>query len=203
MQSLLGPLGTASANGNNRSYQMNWSNEWRSYQMNWSNEWTGSSWPTAQHIDTSNPLDKLSQDELLVLWQSKKDALAKAKDDEMDLRKYIVGRAFPDKQEGMNTIELGNGYELKATVKFNYNLADNNIVEKTLDKIAKIGNQGAFIAERLVSWTPSFKLTEYRDLVAAGPVSAEAQEILSAIGEMLVITDAAPTLVLKEPKVKK
>ena len=171
--------------------------------MNWSNSWAH---PTPQAAITAGSifaLDRLSQDELLVLWQQKKDALAKAKDDEMDLRKYIVSRAFPEKHEGTNTVALGNGYELKAGVKFNYQLADNETVEKTLDKVAKIGNQGAFIADRLVSWKPSFLLTEYRALVDAAPSSAEAQEILAVVGEMLIITDAAPTLEIKEPKVKK
>jgi hypothetical protein len=188
---------------------MNWSNNWGKTDpntLNWSNSPPATDkTPIVTKGETapSNPLDAKSQDELLVLWQAKKDALAKAKDDEMDLRKYIVSRAFPQAAEGTNTVELGNGYALKAVVKFNYNLADNDTVERTLDKIAKIGNQGAFIAERLVSWTPSFKLTEYRNLVEAGPVSAEAQEILAAIGEMLVINDAAPTLEIKEPRKKK
>lgn len=194
--------------------------------MNWSNSWPKNSgtqdeylagiqqrWPTTQSpnppaINTSwstqaNPWDALSQDELLVKHIALKEAVDKAKEAEMELRKYIVNRAFPEKKEGMNTLELGEGYQLKATVKFNYNLADNDTVEKTLDKIAKIGNDGAFIAERLVGWTPSFHLTEYRNLVEAAPSSAVAQEILAAIGEMLIITDAAPELKIKEPKVKK
>ncbi len=157
-------------------------------------------WP--REPTPANPLDKLSQDELLVLWDQRKKVLAQAKEQEMDLRKYIVSRAFPQAEEGTNTIELGAGYELKAVVKYNYSLKDNDIVEKTLDKIAKIGNIGSFIAERLVSWKPSFLITEYRNLQAAAESSNEAQEILAAIGEMLVVDDAAPTLTIKEPKKK-
>ncbi len=182
---------------------MNWSNQWSKPIIQDATNATVVKWPDKLNFDSSNPLDAKSQDELLVLWQQKKDALAKAKDDEMDLRKYIVSRAFPEKHEGTNTVELGNGYQLKAGVKFNYQLADNETVEKTLDKVAKIGNQGAFIADRLVSWKPSFLLTEYRNLVDAAPSSAEAQEILAVVGEMLVVTDAAPMLEIKEPKVKK
>lgn len=158
----------------------------------------GPTWSTQ-----ANPWDALSQDELLVKHIALKEAVDKAKEAEMELRKYIVKRAFPEKKEGMNTLELGNGYQLKATVKFNYNLADNDTVEKTLDKIAKIGNEGTFIAQRLVGWTPSFHLTEYRNLLEAAPSSAVAQEILAAIGEMLIINEAAPTLEIKEPKKKK
>jgi hypothetical protein len=162
--------------------------------------WSSTVWPT---IDTSNHWDKLSQDELLTMHLKLKQQVEKAKADEMELRKYIVNRAFPEKHEGTNTLELGNGYELKAGIKFNYQLADNDIVERTLDAIAKVGNTGPFIADRLVSWKPSFLLTEYRNLTDAAPHSAEAQEILALVGNMLTITDAAPTLEIKEPKAKK
>lgn len=160
----------------------------------WSNTWQK---PT-------NPLDALSRDEVLVRWQELQQALARAKEAEMEMRKYVVSRAFPDPKEGMNTLELGNGYELKAGVKFNYNLVDNVNVEAILAKIETIGNSGKFVAERLVSWTPHFLLTEYRQLQAdAETGSEEAKAILSEVNKMIVITDAAPTLTIKEPKAKK
>jgi hypothetical protein len=162
--------------------------------MNWSNQWSASS---------SNPWDALSQDNLLVMHLDIKTKLDKLKEEEMELRKYIVNRAFPEKKEGTNTQELGNGYQLKAGIKFNYNLADNETVEKTLDAIAKIGNEGSFIAERLVSWTPNFLLTEYRKLQEEAPISATAKAILDECNKMLIIKDAAPSLEIKEPKAKK
>jgi len=153
---------------------------------------------------TSDPRDLLDRDQVLMQWQVAKDAIEKAKAAEMEWREYVVKRAFPQKQEGTNTLELGNGYELKAVVKFNYNLADNQTVDKVLDDISKIGNEGTFIAERLVSWKPSFLLTEYRALQASAESgSAIAQQILAKIGEMLTVTDAAPTVSIKEPKRKK
>lgn len=155
-----------------------------------------------------NPLElkygKFSRDELLMEWDSLKKAVEVAKSAEMEMRKYIVSKAFPEKKEGMNTQELGNGYQLKAQIKYNYNLADNDVVEKTLDEIAKVGNQGAFIADRLVSWKPSFLLTEYRQLQEeADKGSEDAKAILKKIADMLTITEAAPTLEIKEPKEKK
>lgn len=170
--------------------------------MNWSNNWVGKL-PASAMPARNIPWDVMSQDELLVKHLALKEALDKAKEDEMELRKYIVNRAFPEKHSGVNTLELGNGYQLKAKVAFNYNLADNDTVEKTLDKIAKIGNEGAFIAERLVSWKASFLLTEYNALLEAAASSAVAQQILATIGDMLTITEAAPTLEVKAPKVKK
>lgn len=156
-------------------------------------------WPLSTH--SLNPWDSMNEDALLLLWQQKKDAIEKAKADEMDLRKYIVGREFPKAQEGMNNKDLGNGYTLKAAIKYNYNLADNDTVEDCLNKIAKIGNEGTFIAERLVSWKPSFLLTEYRALQEAKEKGEKfASDVLDIVNIMLTITEGAPTLEIKEPK---
>ena len=152
----------------------------------------------------AHPWDALSQDQLLMLHKEKQDLLTSMKAEELELRKYIVNRAFPQKEEGTNTLELGGGYELKATVKYNYKLSDNDTVDKCLAEVSKIGNQGAFVADRLVSWSPSFLLTEYRQLEEdAAKGSEDAKAILKAIQPMLMISEAAPTLTIKEPKVKK
>lgn len=169
--------------------------------MNWTTNAPAQQWvnPTP-----SNPWDAMNEDALLLLWAAKKKAIEVAKEEEMELRKYIVKREFPKPNEGMNTKDLGEGYQLKAGVKFNYNLADNETVENCLGKIAAIGNNGPFIADRLVTWTPSFKLTEYRILhEEAGKGEKPAQEMLKIISEMLTITEGAPTLEIKTPKSKK
>lgn len=148
--------------------------------------------------------DAKSQDDILVEHQRMQTELAKLKATELDFRKYIVDRCFPAKEEGTNTLELGKGFELKAVVKYNYKLAENDTVTAGLDKIAAIGNQGQFIAERLVSWTPNFLITEYRKLQEdAETGSNEAKSIIQIITEFLTISEAAPTLTIKEPKVKK
>lgn len=154
-------------------------------------------------MNTPNSLDALTQDQVLLKWQEAKNALAKAKDFELDLRKYVVSRAFPDRTEGMNTAELGNGYLLKAAIKFNYTLdSDNAKVEAALDAVAKVGNQGSFIADRLVNWKPTFLLTEYREL-CKDDATADQKQIRKIIESVLTITDAAPTLEIKSPKEKK
>src|SRR5258705_2481793 len=167
------------------------------------NTWTQqstTSWPSTP----TNPLDTMSEDQLLMLWDSKKKAIQVATAEEMDLRKYIVGRAFPKKAEGTNTKELGQGYQLKATIKYNYNLADNDTVEEKLNKISSLGNMGPFIADRLVSWKPSFLLTEYRQLCEDEAKGDKfAKSVLNIVNEMLTISEAAPSLNIKEPKVKK
>jgi hypothetical protein len=150
-------------------------------------------------------LDQMDEDQLLLLWNEKKKNIDRLKAEELDLRKYIVSRAFPQKQEGTNTKPLGNGYALKAAVKYNYNLdPDNKKVEAALDNIAKIGNNGPFIAERLVSWKPSFLLTEYREVCTEAKEGSQvAKDILREIHSVLTITEAAPTLEIREPKAKR
>src|SRR5258708_3058030 len=160
--------------------------------------------PLAWGYEPANPWDKLNEDGILMLWADKKKGIEAAKEEEMDLRKYIVKREFPKPNEGTNTKDLGNGYQLKAAIKYNYNLADNDTVEDCLNRIAKLGNEGTFIAERLVSWKPSFLLTEYRQLVEDKEKGEKrAEDILNIVTDMLVITEAAPTLNIVEPKAKK
>lgn len=147
-------------------------------------------------------LNDLTQDQLLVQWQEIKNKIDHYKSAEMELRKYIVSRAFPDKHEGTNTQELGNGYQLKAAVKYNYTLDnDNKKVQSALDKISQIGNAGGVIADRLVNWKPSLSLSEYREL--QDDDSPNGKLILKVINEVLVIKEATPTLEIKEPKAKR
>ena len=157
-------------------------------------------WP----VQSINPYDAMDQDALLMRWDALKKAVEAAKEQEMELRKYIVTRAFPNADEGTNTIELGEGYKLKAVVKYNYTLSDNDTVEAGLDAISKIGNDGKFIADRLVSWKPSFLKTEYTQLLDDKSKGSKiASDILDVVTTFLTIKDAAPTLDIVEPKVKK
>lgn len=144
-----------------------------------------------------------NRDGLLMLWQKAKEDIEKAKNFEMEIRKLAVKATFDKPKEGMNTVELGNGYIAKASIKYNYNLADNDTVEACLDEISKVGNEGSFIADRLVGWTPAFKLTEYR-LIQEGVEKGDQSciKIMASINKMLTITEAAPTLEIKAPKTK-
>lgn len=149
------------------------------------------------------PIDK---DGMLMLWNYSKAKLDEYKELEMNYRKICAAFLVPTKTEGTTNVELGNGYKAKVVNKYNYNLAsDNDKIWSCLDKIGKVGNQGKFIADRLVSWTPNFLKTEYTTLQEeADKGSEDAKQILKIVNEeMLTITEAAPTLDIVEPKVKK
>lgn len=160
--------------------------------------------PKNPTLSTFPDWDSKSQDEVLAEWEARQQLLAVAKQREMDFRKYVVSRAFPQKIEGTNNLDLANGYVLKATVRYNYKLSDNKAVEEGLDKLSRIGNTGTFIADRIVSWTPNFLLTEYRELQKnADGGSIEAKEMLRVISTFLTIEEVAPSLEIKQPKASK
>jgi hypothetical protein len=175
--------------------------------MNWNSNWGDqtiiASIEPPINPKPTNPWDSWTQDQCLLHWQQLKEQLTKIKEDEMEFRKYIVSRAFPQADEGTNTLELGNGYGLKAVVKYNYKLMDNKVVREGLNRIAALGNRGTFIAERIVKWTPDFVKSEYNTISEeADNGSGEARAILKEINSFLIIEDAAPTLEIKEPKKK-
>ena len=197
--------------------------------MNWNVQWPGAQ-DTHAPIAQANAIEpaklddpisdamkqrlaaeKLPQtpDGILMLWQRTQDILRKAKEDEMDIRKTAVKVYVPKPVEGTNTVELGEGFKLKAVVKYNYNLdPDNAKVEAALDEIAALGNEGPFIAERLIKWSPAFLLTEYRllqdDVENKDNARHEfAKKVLKILEKILTLTDAAPTLTISEPKAKK
>lgn len=159
-------------------------------------------------VDADNPMakyDAMDQDQVLLVWDDLKKKLTAIKADEMTMRKYVVKRAFPNANEGTNKVPLGNGYELKAGVKFNYKISGtNDEVEAALDAIALKGNEGSFIASQIITWSAEFHESKYKELVEADEAgSIFAKEMLKEINKILTITDAAPTLEIKEPKKKK
>ena len=139
------------------------------------------------------------RDSDIVAWQEAERALNAAKEKEMALRTKVFGTCFPDAEVGTNTLELGKGYKLKGVRKLNYNLANGQgETEAALDQIAALGNEGAFIAERLVGWTPKLSLTEYKKLEPKNnPTHKRIKELIDAV---LTVTDGAPTLEVVTPK---
>lgn len=148
----------------------------------------------------------LNNDGMLMLWKRSKEILDHFKEEEMQYRKICAAFLVPAKTEGTTNVELGAGYKAKVVNKYNYKLPpDNDKVWLTLDKISAIGNEGKFIADRLVSWHPTFLKTEYVTLQEEAEKGSEAaKSILKIVNdELITIELAAPTLEIKEPKEKK
>jgi len=142
---------------------------------------------------------------LIVEWQTIKQQIARevtpllAK--EMELRKAIMSQAFPNAVEGTNNLDLGSGYTLKGVKAVTYDLTNSDKAgwktDEAIEAIEKLGNEGAFIAERLVKWKPSLSVTEYKALSVNDPVQAK---IKALIDNALTLKDGAPTLEISAPK---
>lgn len=146
-------------------------------------------------------MDLNERDKLIIDWQEADEKRIKALAAELELRNKCFAFLFPNAEVGTNTYELGKGYEVKGVRKLNYNLANGQgQTEAALDEIAKLGNEGQFIAERLVGWTPKLSLYEYKKLEPDNnPTHKRIKEIIDGV---LTITDGTPTLEVKKPKAK-
>jgi hypothetical protein len=139
------------------------------------------------------------KDKVLLEWQAAKQAMDITKGREMSLRLAVFELLVPNPIEGMNTVALGNGYELKAEHNFNYKLGEKAEVEAALDEIEACGTEGKFIAERLVKWKAEPSVTEYRKLDTE---SANHRQIKTIIDRVLTIKPGTPALEIKAPKGK-
>lgn len=154
----------------------------------------------------------ITLDEALMKWDSAKKALEQAKETEMEARKLAFSLGFgSEAKEGTNTLELGNGYALKGVKKLNYKLkapegfkGDTvDAIDDTVELFARISDEGEFVAERLFKYSVDMSVSEYRKLVEEAEYSPIKKQMLDALLKVLVITEGAPTLEIKEPKAKK
>lgn len=144
----------------------------------------------------------VERDFRLMDWQNKKAALETAKQDELQARAAaVIFMHDPSKSGKTETVDLGGGYAAKFKVPLNYGFvknADDKIDKKKIDaalsKIEKDGALGEHIAERLVKWSPSLSLSEYKTL---------SEKHKKIIDEVIVTSEGTPTLEIKEPKTKK
>lgn len=162
------------------------------------------------HIQTLLANENLSVDKdgLLMLQQRHKHLLDYYKDSEMELRKLCIPFLLEKPKEGVNNVELGNGFTAKVGIAYNYKLDESNEkIENTLETVARISNEAGFIADRIITWEAHFHVGEYRKLQEDAEstdamISGNARSILKALEAVLTITDKAPTLDVKEPKSK-
>lgn len=143
----------------------------------------------------------------LLDWQRKAALLKTLVAEEMALRTKVFAAAFPAAKVGVNNLPIGNGFILKAERKLNYNLkntAEGQETYNAVEAIEKIGNEGQFLADRLVTWKPSLSLTEYKKLdgtldANGKPNNPTHYQIKQIIDSVLTVTDGAPTLEIKTP----
>lgn len=136
------------------------------------------------------------RDNLILAWRRSKEELDKAKEREMELRTQLAAMLFPNPSAGTQRFELGGGYSVKLVHKINYKL-DEDRVDDALDNIEKQGNEGAFLADRLVKTKHELSISEYKKLDPSNPSH---KKIKAELDKVLTTSPGAPTLELEEPK---
>jgi hypothetical protein len=121
-------------------------------------------------------------------WIKANEVAKKAIETERELRAELFNDLFPAPKEGMNKKFVGP-YTVSGTYKMNYNLGPAAVVDEALEAIEKIGDDGRFVADRLVRWEPKLMVSEYRILNLKHK---------AAIDKVLMVTPALPTLKVEE-----
>jgi hypothetical protein len=156
------------------------------------------------------------RDAQLVQWEHAKKQLDYWKAEEMRLRKQAVDMNFapkddPTSKTGVNTVELANGFALKATRKITYTLVKPegyegqviDAVEECMENFVGLSNEGSFLADRLFKWSVDINTSEYKKLQEEAAYSPLKKRMLDEVNKVLVIDEGAPTLVIAEQKRKK
>jgi hypothetical protein len=140
---------------------------------------------------TNNPPATLNPDNLILSWQEAVKQLEAIKARELELRKAVFALVFPDATEGTNSHQLGQGWQLKAQVNYNYNLdKDAGKVEAVQVQLADKLHL-ATEAERIFDWKPKLSVREYRLL------PPDAKRLVDSV---LTISPGTPQLELCPPK---
>lgn len=141
-----------------------------------------------------NKFAQYTNDTLIAAWREKQAQARALAAEEKEMREEVLARFFSTdpEAEGVETIELGAGWKLKATHKLSYSLQTDKL-DAAMHALVNSGADGRFIADRLISFTPKLSVREYKNLDAASQ---------NIVNEAVVIKPAAATLQLVEPKVK-
>lgn len=155
----------------------------------------------------TNPTSTISpRDQMIMQWQQAKAAADSAIALERDLRATIVANAWPvgKRKVGTNNLDLGNGVTLKGVLALTYKLDSADDSARTYaaeEAIEALGNEGAFIASRLIKWKPELSVSEYKALETEGQyANATHVKIKAIIDEVLTISDASPQVSVVYPK---
>lgn len=153
-----------------------------------------------QPLTVGSPEWVAKRDTLLAAWDNAKEVLERAKESEMIARKAVVAFSFDDKQEGTQRIALNNGYGLKLSQSLSYNIIkSNDEVDKAEDTARTIGNEGQFLFERIITWTPNFSKSEYKKL----DTNLETHKRIKVLVDDLIEGKmSSPQLKIEEPKAK-
>lgn len=132
-----------------------------------------------------------NRDAVIMQWKSAATEAETSKKRESELRDEVVDICFPTPKVGMNTLDLGHGYKLKAEVKQNYSVQHNGTPGDYSNVQAALSKLNPEIASGLIKWKAELSVSAYKQL------TAEEREVVNTF---VTITDGKPSLKLEEPK---
>lgn len=149
-------------------------------------------------VKTMAEADKTALYETITKWQTAKLKAAEWTAKEMDLRKEIVEKFFPEGlEEGKNNMKLEWGKQLGYTRNISRK-ADKAQLRAALETEAqKLAEDPSYksnilpLIEEVISYDPVVSNSAYKEL------SPESQALLA---DIITIKDGAPTLALEAPK---
>lgn len=134
----------------------------------------------------------------LYAWNSLATTLTNVKALETSWRKDMFTAFFPGHQKGTKSLDIGNGYILKAVGKINYKVdPDVDKVDKVIAAIEKTGDAGKFLAERLLKTKIELGEGEYNKL---DPNDKTQNKIKALVDSVLTSSDGTPSLEIVAPK---
>jgi len=143
-------------------------------------------------IDLANDAAKA---EALQEWYKIDSELKALKIREAELRTSLVASMFDAaKIEGVETVDIGNGWQLKSTKCQNYRAT--NVDHQTEALLNAIGIFDPGAASGLVKWSPDLSIKVYREVLAASDLHPEIKPLLSAA---ITVTPGMPQLEMVAP----
>lgn len=136
------------------------------------------------------------QNAAMARWDAAKKAIIAANvaalmAEEMAARKDAFAAIFPDVPKGTHYVDLPGGWRIKGVRKVDYKI-DADEVEAMLDALRGTGNEGVFIADRIVKFKPDLSVSEYEGLVS--------DTYRKIVDRVLTTKDASPEFALVPPK---
>lgn len=134
-----------------------------------------------------------ARDALILEWHKAQTTLALAKEAESLLRAQVIAAEFQPEplSEGTRTIELGQGYRLKAGFKASRKFTlDSDAMIDFLAQLESDNPESAEISQNAVRWKAELALTHYRSLPT---------DLRAKFDAIIVAKDDMPTLELVIP----
>lgn len=152
------------------------------------------------------------RDAAILGWREDKQQATFWKQRETASRATVSSILFPNPVKGTQRYDLGAGYKVKLVFGFNYTLGIKDMpnplepgetisiekqAEDLQEAIRQVGNEGPFLADRLIKWKPELSATEYEALDPDNPNHMKIKALIDAI---MTKKPASPQLELEEPK---